>query len=96
MIGGESGENGVALRDDEGEAVGGAGHRHVQVAPPAGRLVGGADATNLPTDDFNAMSRNPQLDIGAYRSNASGNPGWPLQVGFKTFDPVFANGFEML
>ena len=66
------------------------------LVPPAGRLVGGADATNLPTDDFNAMSRNPQLDIGAYRSNASGNPGWPLQAGFKTFDPVFANGFETL
>jgi len=66
------------------------------LVPPAGRLVGGADATNLPTDDFNATSRNPQLDIGAYRSNASGNPGWPLQAGFKTFDPVFANGFETL
>jgi len=64
------------------------------LVPPSGRLVGSADGPTLATDDFNVSARAPQLDVGAYRSNPNGNPGWPLQAGFKELDRIFANGFE--
>ena len=65
------------------------------LVPRAGRLVGTADAATLATDDFNAVSRLPALDVGAYRNDPAGNQGWPLQAGFKQFgDVVFANGFD--
>ncbi|HKE47382.1 MAG TPA: right-handed parallel beta-helix repeat-containing protein [Rhodanobacteraceae bacterium] len=65
------------------------------LVPRAGRLVGTADAATLAVDDFNAQSRSPLLDVGAYRNNPNGNQGWPLQAGFKVlFDAIFANGFD--
>lgn len=64
------------------------------LVPPSGRLVGSADAATLASDDFNALPRHNQNDVGAYRANAAGNPGWPLQAGFKTLPGIFANGFE--
>jgi hypothetical protein len=65
------------------------------LVPRTGRLVGTADAATLALDDFNAMTRLPALDAGAYRNNPAGNQGWPLQAGFKTLgDTLFANGFE--
>jgi hypothetical protein len=65
------------------------------LVPRAGRLVGTADAATLAPDDFNAASRSPALDVGAYRNDPAGNQGWPLQAGFKQLgDAIFANGFE--
>ena len=46
-------------------------------------------------DDFNAVVRDPDLDVGAYRNNPAGNQGWPLQAGFKQLsDEIFADGFD--
>jgi hypothetical protein len=65
------------------------------LVPRSGRLVGTADAATLAADDFNLESRVPMLDVGAYRNNAAGNQGWPLQAGFKQLsDKIFADGFE--
>ena len=64
------------------------------LVPRSGRLVGSADAATIAGDDFNGMMRAPRLDVGAYRSDADGNPGWILAAGFKTLDAVFGNGFE--
>jgi len=65
------------------------------LVPRAGRLVGTADATTLAADDFNAVSRSPALDVGAYRNDPAGNQGWPLQAGFKEFgNLIFADGFD--
>jgi hypothetical protein len=62
--------------------------------PRNGRLVGTADAATLAEDDFNAISRFPTIDIGAYRNDPAGNQGWQLQAGFKDLDRIFADGFE--
>ena len=64
------------------------------LVPRAGHLVGAADAATIAIDDFNAMPRGATLDVGAYRNDPDGNPGWPLQAGFKSIDSIFANGFE--
>ena len=65
------------------------------LVPKTGRLVGTAEAATLTADDFNGQARTPLLDIGAYRSNPNGNPGWPLQAGFKAlFDGIFADSFD--
>jgi hypothetical protein len=65
------------------------------LVPRAGRLVGSADAATLAADDFNATPRFPALDVGAYRNDPAGNPGWPLQAGFKWLrEVIFANGFD--
>jgi hypothetical protein len=65
------------------------------LVPRAGRLVGTADAATLAADDFNAATRSPALDVGAYRNDPAGNQGWPLQAGFKELgDAIFADGFE--
>ncbi len=65
------------------------------LVPRAGHLVGAADAATIAIDDFNAESRNPALDIGAYRNDPAGNQGWPLQAGFKQLgDAIFADGFD--
>ena len=65
------------------------------LVPRTGRLVGTGDAATLATDDFNAATRAPAIDVGAYRNDPAGNQGWPLQAGFKEFgDAIFADGFE--
>ena len=64
------------------------------LVPRNGRLVGSADAATLARDDFNGVPRYPQRDVGAYRANPDGNPGWVLQAGFKTVLGIFADGFE--
>jgi uncharacterized protein (TIGR03382 family) len=49
------------------------------VFPKAGgKLVGVADPAHLVEDDFNGAPRAGSLDVGAYRFDAAGNPGWPL------------------
>jgi hypothetical protein len=65
------------------------------LVPRTGHLVGAGDAATLAIDDFNAESRLPAIDAGAYRNNPAGNQGWPLQAGFKQFgDTIFADGFD--
>lgn len=63
------------------------------LVPAAGRLVGSADAATMAADDFNGLARAPRLDIGAYRSDAAGEDGWPLQADFKILVGIFADGF---
>jgi hypothetical protein len=62
--------------------------------PRGAVLVGTASTTYLPSDDFYSRPRNAQADIGAYRADAGGNPGWPLQAGFKILDEIFVGDFE--
>ena len=65
------------------------------LVPASGRLVGSADAATIAADDFNGVLRFPDLDVGAYRNDATGNQGWPLQAGFKQLsDEIFADGFD--
>jgi len=65
------------------------------LVPRSGRLVGTGDAATISADDFNAESRFPLLDVGAYKSNAAGNQGWPLQAGFKVLsNAIFADGVD--
>ena len=75
-------------------SAGYAGAPPMDLVPPGGRLAGNAALAHLPVLDFNGQLRQPQADIGAYRSNPLGNGGWPLQGGFKDTDLIFADGFE--
>jgi hypothetical protein len=61
--------------------------------PRGTRLVGAADAAQLPLDDFDGHPRGTHADIGAYRANPAGIPGWVLQDGFKTLEEIFFDGF---
>jgi hypothetical protein len=56
-------------------------------------LAGTANAAQLALDDFDGHPRGAHHDIGAYRADVSGVPGWVLQAGFKTLDEVFFDGF---
>ena len=47
-----------------------------------------ASAANVPALDFNGSSRTGTNDVGAYRYNAAGNPGWVISAGFKTSGTV--------
>lgn len=58
-------------------------------------LISVAHGTWLATDDFNRRARFSPGDVGAYRFEAGGNPGWPLAAAFKPIGWIFANGFEM-
>lgn len=46
-------------------------------------LIGAANTTHLPEDDFNGTAREGSNDVGAYRFDESGNPGWTLAPEFK-------------
>jgi hypothetical protein len=51
---------------------------------PGSPLIGAADATHAPSQDFNGTSREAPFDTGAYETDGlSNNPGWPIQGGFK-------------
>jgi hypothetical protein len=50
---------------------------------PGSALIGGAAPAHLPSVDFNGTSRTGSTDVGAYRFNAAGNPGWRIAAGFK-------------
>lgn len=52
--------------------------------PAAGSaLVGAGDAAHVVGDDFNGTAREGVADVGAYRFDPAGNPGWTIQAGFK-------------
>jgi hypothetical protein len=66
---------------------------HYDGAPPiglfpamGGALVTAGDATHVVADDFNGTPRE-EADVGAYAYDASGNPGWTLEAGFKELSP---------
>ena len=62
--------------------------------PAAGSaLVGAADGSYLPDDDFNTTSRSGTLDVGAYGYDASGNPGWVATEAFKQLPADFNRDF---
>ncbi len=53
------------------------------VFPVQGLLVGSGDAAQVVSDDFNGTARGGAADVGAYKFDAAGNPGWVLGAGFK-------------
>ncbi len=58
------------------------------VFPAVGALVGAADPAYAVETDFNGLPVNGSPDVGAYAFDASGNPGWTLQAGFKQFPDI--------
>lgn len=50
---------------------------------PGSALVGAGDAAHVAADDFNGTPRGGAADVGAYRFDEAGNPGWPITEGFK-------------
>ena len=50
---------------------------------PGSALLGAGVAMYAPADDFNATPRGDDIDAGAYAYAADGNPGWPIDAGFK-------------
>ncbi len=59
---------------------------------PGSQLIGAGDAQYVVADDFNGTSRGGVVDVGAYKFDASGNPGWTLAAGFKDETPVTGTG----
>ena len=57
-------------------------------------LVGSANPSYLAVDDFNGLPRNSAADVGAYRWEVGGNPGWQLSREFKQPPGFFRDGFE--
>ena len=57
-------------------------------------LVSGASMAYLVSDDFNALARGRDNDIGAYKWVPGGNPGWVLAESFKQLPAIFLDGFE--
>lgn len=54
------------------------------VFPSSGSpLVGGGDPAHAVPDDFNGTPREGSADVGAYKFDPSGNPGWVLEADFK-------------
>lgn len=52
--------------------------------PSAGsKCLGAADPAHVTTDDFNGNRRGASKDVGAYKFEAAGNPGWKITKGFK-------------
>lgn len=65
------------------------------VFPKTGSLlINSANTTWNASDDFNLTSRTGSLDVGAYKYDANGNPGWTLAENFKPTDIIYSNGFE--
>lgn len=50
-------------------------------------LNGAGDAAQVVDDDFNGTPREGVADVGAYKYDPEGNPGWTLQAGPKDIDP---------
>jgi len=56
----------------------------IDVFPAVGSaLIEAGDPAHGVEDDFNATPREGTLDVGAYRFDPDGNPGWPIGEGFK-------------
>jgi hypothetical protein len=58
----------------------------VNLFPAAGSaLIGAGSAAHVVPEDFNRTARSGVPDVGAYKYESGGNPGWTLTNGFKTF-----------
>jgi hypothetical protein len=84
---GEGRLQGVKLAQDEWWGGGKAGNDFQKgekcfFPAPGSHLQGKAQRQNV-EDDFNGTKRGGSLDVGAYRFDAAGNPGWKIAGGFK-------------
>jgi hypothetical protein len=69
------------------------GGTKLNVFPKAGStLIGAGDTQYVADDDFNGTKRNGVADVGAYKYDAAGNPGWPVGPGFKDITGTGATG----
>ncbi|NUP13192.1 MAG: hypothetical protein HOW73_44705 [Polyangiaceae bacterium] len=55
-------------------------------------LIGSGNQWQLAEDDFNGTPRGGQMDVGAYKFDAAGNPGWTIGAGFKDAPPPHEEG----
>ncbi len=63
------------------------------VFPATGSLlIAAGEGQHVVADDFNGTDRGGVADIGAYRYDANGNPGWTLQESFKEVSSSGAGG----
>lgn len=63
------------------------------VFPTVGSALPGAgDEAHVVADDFNGTQRQSIPDVGAYKFDAAGNPGWVLQAGFKDVTGSMGSG----
>jgi len=63
------------------------------VFPKAGsKLIGAGDAAHVVEVDFNGTARNGVADVGAYKFDTAGNPGWTIGPGFKDQPPAGGTG----
>ena len=53
-------------------------------------LIGAADASHAVSFDFNGTPREGSVDVGAYRFDDSGNPGWTISAAFKRVQDIVA------
>ena len=58
---------------------------------PASALIGTGNAAYVVDTDFNGNPRNGVADVGAYKYNANGNPGWTISEAFKSASAIFAD-----
>ena len=60
----------------------------IDLFPKSGSaLIGSGAAAHIVAEDFNRTPRNGAADVGAYRYQSGGNPGWTLAAGFKAMGP---------
>jgi hypothetical protein len=50
---------------------------------PGSALAGAGDKAHVVADDFNGTPREGTADVGAYKLDPAGNPGWTLAADFK-------------
>ncbi len=55
-------------------------------------MVGAGEADYVVDVDFNGTARNGAADVGAYKFDQAGNPGWAIQAGFKQIDATSTGG----
>jgi parallel beta-helix repeat protein len=55
---------------------------------PGSALIGSGDAGHVVAEDFNGTPRSGVADVGAYKFQDGGNPGWQIVEGFKSMAPV--------
>ena len=46
-------------------------------------LIDAGDAAHAAADDFNGTPRSGAADVGAYKFDEGGNPGWQITAAFK-------------
>ena len=60
------------------------GPPHIDAFPsPSSALIGAGIASYVTATDFNGIPRNGIADVGAYKFNDNGNPGWMIFSEFK-------------